>query len=71
MRRFDPLAIDPSTCRAAAERFGADRFRDRLERIVAEAVRDERAPRQGERATTRGLAGVPRRRPGAATRTAT
>ena len=71
VRRFDPLAIDPSACRAAAERFGAERFRDRLERIVAEAVRDERAPRQGERATTRGLAGVPRRRPGAATRSAT
>jgi glycosyltransferase involved in cell wall biosynthesis len=64
VRRFDPDAIDPRACRAAAERFGAERFRDQLERIVAKAVREERAPRPGERVASRGLAGVPRRRPG-------
>jgi glycosyltransferase involved in cell wall biosynthesis len=62
VRRFDPLAIDAGACRAAAERFGAERFRDRLGRIVSEAVRAERAPRPGERPSQRGLAGVPRRR---------
>jgi glycosyltransferase involved in cell wall biosynthesis len=67
VRRFDPLAIDPRACRAAAERFGAERFREQLKRIVAETVRAERAPRPGERAASRGLAGVPRRRAGDAT----
>ena len=62
VRRFDPLSVDPRACRAAAERFGAERFREQLKRIVAEAVRDERAPRPGERGSYRGLAGVPRRR---------
>ena len=62
VRRFDPLSVDPRACRAAAERFGAERFREQLRRIVAEAVRDERAPRPGERGSYRGLAGLPRRR---------
>ena len=62
--RFDPLAIDPAACRAAAERFGAERFREQLKRIVAETVREERAPRAGERVASRGLAGIPRRRGG-------
>jgi glycosyltransferase involved in cell wall biosynthesis len=62
VRRFDPLAIDRRECRAAAERFGVERFQLRLERIVADAVRDERAPRPGERSFSRGLAGLPRRR---------
>jgi glycosyltransferase involved in cell wall biosynthesis len=62
VRRFDPLAIDPRECRAAAERFGVERFQSRLERIVADAVRDERAPRPGERSFSRGLASLPRRR---------
>ena len=62
VRGFDALAVDPAACRAAAERFGAERFRDSLRRIVAEAVRDERPSRPGERAATRGLAGVPSRR---------
>jgi glycosyltransferase involved in cell wall biosynthesis len=62
VRRFDPLSIDPAACRAAAERFGAERFRHRLAQIVSEAVRTERAPRQGEHRSNRGLAGVPRRR---------
>ena len=63
VRAFDALAIDPRDCRAAAERFGAERFRAELGRIVAEAMRDDRAPRPGER-SYRGLAGVPSRRLG-------
>jgi len=59
---FDPAAIDPAACRAAAERFGADRFKASLTAIVADAVRDERPPRPGDRTGSRGLAGVPRRR---------
>jgi glycosyltransferase involved in cell wall biosynthesis len=62
VRRFDPLSIDPRACRSAAERFGAERFRGQLARIVAEAVRTERAPRPVDRPAYRGLAGVPRRR---------
>jgi glycosyltransferase involved in cell wall biosynthesis len=62
VRAFDPLAIDRRACRAAAERFGAERFQEQLKRIVADAVRDERPPRPGERSAYRGLAGVPRRR---------
>jgi glycosyltransferase involved in cell wall biosynthesis len=62
VRAFDPLAVDPSACRAAAERFDAERFRASLRRIVADSVRDERPSRPGERAATRGLAGVPGRR---------
>jgi glycosyltransferase involved in cell wall biosynthesis len=62
--RFDPLAIDPGACRAAAERFGAERFREQLKRIVAETVRQERAPRPEERVPSRGLAVIPRRRGG-------
>lgn len=44
VRGFDPLSIDPRACRSAAERFGAKRFRQQLERIVADAVRAS-APR--------------------------
>lgn len=61
VRAFDPLTIDPGACSAAAERFGAERFRAELGRIVAEAVADERPPRPDER-SYRGLAGVPSRR---------
>jgi glycosyltransferase involved in cell wall biosynthesis len=64
VRRFDPLAIDPAACRAAAERFGVARFREDLRRIVAEATSGERPQRTGERSAHRGLAGVPRRRVG-------
>jgi len=46
---FDPLAVDPAVCRAAAERFSVPRFQDRLAAIVAEATSDERPPRPGER----------------------
>jgi glycosyltransferase involved in cell wall biosynthesis len=66
VRSFDPDAVDPRACRAAAERFGAERFRERLKRIVADAMREERPPRPGERSAYRGLAGVPRRRTAAA-----
>jgi glycosyltransferase involved in cell wall biosynthesis len=62
VRGFDPLSIDPRACRSAAERFGAERFREQLRRIVAEVVGDERPARPGERSSFRGLAGVPRRR---------
>jgi glycosyltransferase involved in cell wall biosynthesis len=62
VRRFDPLSVDPRVCRAAAERFGVERFRAELQRVVARAVRDERPPRPNDRAASRGLAGVPRRR---------
>jgi len=58
VRGFDALAVDPLACRAAAERFGSERFRAELRRIVAEAVRDERPPRPGDRSATRGLAAV-------------
>src|SRR5829696_4990980 len=57
---FDPLGTDPAACVAAARRFGSDRFRDQLRRIVALAVEAERAPRPGERpAVVTGL--LPRR----------
>jgi len=46
---FDPLAVDPAACVAAARRFGTDRFQTALRTIVAEAVAAERAPRPGER----------------------
>ena len=59
---FDPGAIDPADCRRAAERFGVERFRAGLRRIVDDAVRDERPTRPGERPAHRGLAGVPGRR---------
>lgn len=59
--RFDPASVDPRDCRAAAERFGADRFRAELARIVAEAVAGDRPPRSSER-PYRGLAGVSGRR---------
>jgi glycosyltransferase involved in cell wall biosynthesis len=43
---FDPGAVDPEECVAAARRFGVERFQERLRAIVAAAVRDAaRAPR--------------------------
>ncbi|HWT23159.1 MAG TPA: glycosyltransferase [Solirubrobacteraceae bacterium] len=35
---FEPSAVDPRACRAAAERFGPERFRATLRAIVEEAV---------------------------------
>jgi glycosyltransferase involved in cell wall biosynthesis len=58
--RFDPLAIDPGACVAAAQRFGTGRFQAMMHRIVDETVAAERAPRPGERpAVVTGL--LPRR----------
>jgi len=57
---FDPLAVDPAACVAAAQRFGSERFEDELREIVARAVEAERAPRPGDRpAVVTGL--LPRR----------
>src|SRR5918999_61755 len=36
--RFDPMAVDPEACVAAARHFGADRFQTALRAIVAGAV---------------------------------
>jgi hypothetical protein len=49
--RFDPLAIDPAACVAAAQRFGTGRFQAMMRAIVGEAVAAERAPRPDERPT--------------------
>jgi hypothetical protein len=46
---FDPDAVDPAACVAAARRFDTGRFQTALRAIVAEAVLAERAPRPGER----------------------
>ncbi|MGH2950310.1 MAG: glycosyltransferase, partial [Solirubrobacteraceae bacterium] len=46
---FDPLAVDPAACVAAAQRFGTGRFQTALRAIVAEAVAAERPPRPGDR----------------------
>jgi glycosyltransferase involved in cell wall biosynthesis len=47
--RFDPLAVDPATCVAAAQRFGTARFQAMMRAIVSETVAAERAPRPDER----------------------
>ena len=57
--RFDPLAIEPATCVAAAQRFGTRRFQAVMRGIVEEAVAAERAPRPDERPAVVGL--LPRR----------
>jgi glycosyltransferase involved in cell wall biosynthesis len=58
--RFDPLAVDPGACVAAAQRFGTRRFQAIMRALVEEAVAAERAPRPGERpAVVTGL--LPRR----------
>jgi glycosyltransferase involved in cell wall biosynthesis len=57
---FDPMAVDPAACVAAAQRFGTERFQAALRAIVARAVEAERAPRPPERpALATGL--LPRR----------
>jgi glycosyltransferase involved in cell wall biosynthesis len=57
---FNPLAVDPAACVAAAQRFGTRRFQAMMGAIVEEAVAAERAPRPGERpAVVTGL--LPRR----------
>jgi glycosyltransferase involved in cell wall biosynthesis len=57
--RFDPLAIAPAACVAAAQRFGTRRFQGVMRGIVEEAVAAERAPRPDERPAVVGL--LPRR----------
>jgi glycosyltransferase involved in cell wall biosynthesis len=46
---FDPLAVDPAACVAAAQRFGTRRFQAELGRIAAEAVAAGGEPRPAER----------------------
>jgi glycosyltransferase involved in cell wall biosynthesis len=46
---FDPMAVDPAACVAAARRFGVVRFQSAMRAIVAEAVAAERAPRPDDR----------------------
>ena len=57
---FDALAVDPAACRAAAERFGAERFRRGSGGSSPRRSRAERPPRPGERRCT---AASPRRVP--------
>jgi len=47
VRAFDPLAVDPSVCVAAAQRFSVERFQQRLRAIVADAT--TRSPRAQDR----------------------
>jgi glycosyltransferase involved in cell wall biosynthesis len=46
---FDPLAVDPAACVAAAQRFGTERFQAALRRIVEETLAAERPTGAGER----------------------
>jgi glycosyltransferase involved in cell wall biosynthesis len=46
---FDPLAVDPAACVAAAERFGTERFQVALRGLVQETLAAERPPGAGER----------------------
>jgi glycosyltransferase involved in cell wall biosynthesis len=46
---FDPLAVDPAACVAAAQRFGTQRFQAALRGIVEEALAAERPAGAGER----------------------
>jgi glycosyltransferase involved in cell wall biosynthesis len=52
---FDPMAVDPGECVAAAGRFGIERFQAALRGIVAEAVMAERPLRPDERPAAAGL----------------
>jgi hypothetical protein len=57
---FDPGAVDPADCVAAARRFGVEPFQERLRAVVAGAVRDAaRAPRAVPERAAGGL--LPRR----------
>jgi hypothetical protein len=57
---FDPGAVDPRDCVAAARRFGVEPFQERLRAIVAGAVAAaERAPRSVPERPAGGL--LPRR----------
>jgi glycosyltransferase involved in cell wall biosynthesis len=56
---FDPTAIDPAACLAAARRFGTDRFQAALREIVAEARAAEPSAERERPAVVTGL--LPRR----------
>jgi glycosyltransferase involved in cell wall biosynthesis len=56
---FDPAAIDPAACVAAARRFGTDRFQTALRAIVEEAVAAEPSAERDRPAVVTGL--LPRR----------
>ena len=56
---FDPMAIDPAACVAAARHFGADRFQTALRAIVADAVAAESSAERDRPAVVTGL--LPRR----------
>jgi glycosyltransferase involved in cell wall biosynthesis len=45
---FDPAAVDPAACVAAARRFGTRDFQSRLRTIVSDAVAAERSPKTRE-----------------------
>lgn len=45
VERFDPLAVDPAACVAAAEPYGVERFQASLAAIVDDAIAAERAPK--------------------------
>ena len=49
VRAFDPGAVDPAECVAAARRFGVERFQERLRAIVDETVRRGAQSRAAER----------------------
>jgi glycosyltransferase involved in cell wall biosynthesis len=46
---FDPLAVDPAACVAAAQRFGTERFQAALRAIVQETLAAERPAGAGDR----------------------
>ena len=54
-RAFDPARVDPADCVAAAQRFGVERFQERLRAIVAETVADERHAARCRSARSGGL----------------
>ena len=56
---FDPMAIDPAACVAAAKRCGTERFQAALREIVAEALEAEPSAERDRPAVVTGL--LPRR----------
>lgn len=56
---FDPMALDPAACVAAAQRFGTERFQAALREIVAEALAAEPSAERDRAAVVTGL--LPRR----------
>jgi len=56
---FDPLAIDPAACVAAAQAFGTERFQTAFRALVEEAVAAESSADRDRPAVVTGL--LPRR----------